>query len=133
MQNVAPPAVPPAGLSLAELDDLKAGLLERSRIYCWKDIAADAANPPRKPGVYAWFFQTVPPGVPVEGCPRRAGLTLLYVGISPASATSRETLRSRIRYHFRGNAEGSTFRLTLGCLLAGHSGSRFGELGQERG
>ena len=24
---------------------------------------------------------------------------------------------NRIRYHFRGNAEGSTLRLTLGCLL----------------
>ncbi|MEV1246427.1 GIY-YIG nuclease family protein [Nonomuraea sp. NPDC049750] len=26
-------------------------------------------------------------------------------------------MRTRMRYHFRGNAEGSTLRLTLGCLL----------------
>jgi hypothetical protein len=47
---------------------------------------------------------------------------LLYVGISPrtyksAARTSRQTLRSRLRYHYRGNAYGSTLRLTLGCLL----------------
>ena len=54
---------------------------------------------------------------------RSGELTLLYVGISPKapSATgtpSRQTLRSRLRYHYRGNAEGSTLRLTLGCLLS---------------
>jgi hypothetical protein len=48
--------------------------------------------------------------------------TLLYVGISPKpppsiGSPSRQTLRTRIRYHFSGNAEGSTLRLTLGCLL----------------
>jgi hypothetical protein len=38
----------------------------------------------------------------------------------PASggAASRQTIRGRIGYHYRGNAEGSTLRLTLGCLLA---------------
>lgn len=45
------------------------------------------------------------------------------MGISPkrpptnGRPPSRENLQSRIRYHFRGNAEGSTLRLTLGCLL----------------
>ncbi|MBL7258272.1 hypothetical protein JKJ07_28590 [Actinoplanes sp. LDG1-01] len=49
---------------------------------------------------------------------------LLYVGISPKApptngrAPSRQTIRSRIRNHYRGNAEGSALRLTLGCLLA---------------
>jgi hypothetical protein len=28
----------------------------------------------------------------------------------------------RIRYHYRGNAEGSTLRLTLGCLLSDQLG-----------
>ena len=27
-------------------------------------------------------------------------------------------MRERIRYHYQGNAEGSTLRLTLGCLLS---------------
>ncbi|GAB3987304.1 hypothetical protein GCM10029978_105550 [Actinoallomurus acanthiterrae] len=49
---------------------------------------------------------------------------LLYVGISPKApptngrTPSRQTIRTRVRYHYRGNAEGSTLRLTLGCLLA---------------
>ncbi|MFD6277776.1 GIY-YIG nuclease family protein [Streptomyces sp. NPDC060209] len=45
---------------------------------------------------------------------------LLYVGIAPrymANRTSTQNLRKRVRYHFRGNAAGSTLRLTLGCLL----------------
>ena len=55
--------------------------------------------------------------MPCEGCVIRDGYTLLYVGISPGRDVSTQNLRSRIRYHFRGNAEGSTLRLTLGCLL----------------
>ncbi|NCA72222.1 MAG: hypothetical protein EOM91_19540 [Sphingobacteriia bacterium] len=31
---------------------------------------------------------------------------------------SRQRLADRVRFHYRGNAEGSTLRLTLGCLLA---------------
>ena len=52
------------------------------------------------------------------------GLTLLYSGISPKAPprsgrnTSEQTLWNRIRYHFNGNAKGSTLRLTLGTLLA---------------
>ncbi|MGE6737399.1 GIY-YIG nuclease family protein, partial [Streptomyces sp. NPDC059900] len=45
---------------------------------------------------------------------------LLYVGIAPrymATKTSKQNLRKRVRYHYRGNAAGSTLRLTLGCLL----------------
>ena len=47
---------------------------------------------------------------------------MLYVGISPKSPTksgkpSPQRLRDRVRYHFQGNAEGSTLRLSLGCLL----------------
>jgi hypothetical protein len=78
---------------------------------------------PRSPGVYAWYFRKIPPGVPTHGCVVRDNLTLLYVGIAPkappqsGAAASKATLRSRIRYHMRGNAEGSTLRLTLGCLL----------------
>ncbi|WP_323183900.1 MULTISPECIES: GIY-YIG nuclease family protein [unclassified Streptomyces] len=34
-----------------------------------------------------------------------------------ANRTSAQNLRKRVRYHYRGNAAGSTLRLTLGCLL----------------
>lgn len=59
--------------------------------------------------------------VPTEGCVTINDLTLLYVGISPKNEVSRENLRKRITYHFRGNAEGSTLRQTLGVLLAEQS------------
>ncbi|WP_368418925.1 GIY-YIG nuclease family protein, partial [Rhodovarius sp.] len=49
------------------------------------------------------------------------GHTLLYVGISPKNESSSQNLRKRITYHYRGNAEGSTLRLTLGVLLAQQS------------
>jgi len=50
---------------------------------------------------------------------------LLYIGISPnklSKPPSTQSLRSRIQYHYRGNAEGSTLRRTLGILLAEESG-----------
>lgn len=68
-------------------------------------------------GVYAWFFSSIPPLVPVSDCYVRNDLTLLYVGISPKNAVSRQNLRKRVKYHYCGNAEGSTLRLTLGVLL----------------
>jgi hypothetical protein len=36
---------------------------------------------------------------------------------------------SRNRYHYRGNAEGSTLRLTLGCLLSSSLGLRLRRVG----
>ena len=61
--------------------------------------------------------------IPTGKLLRCAGPALLYIGISPkrpwaGGSPSRQTLRSRLRYHFRGNAEGSTLRLSLGCLLS---------------
>jgi GIY-YIG catalytic domain len=32
--------------------------------------------------------------------------------------SSKTTVHQRVRYHYTGNAEGSTLRLTLGCLLS---------------
>ena len=88
-----------------------------AQLHAWSDLQADSQRPPRAPGVYGWYFRTAPPAVPCQGCVTRDGFTLLYVGISPGRSVSAENLRSRIRYHFGGNAEGSTLRLTLGCLL----------------
>ena len=68
--------------------------------------------------MYAWYFRDIPPAVPAAGCHTRDGLTLLYIGISPKNASSRQNLRKRVTYHYKGNAEGSTLRLTLGTLLA---------------
>src|SRR5262245_19519571 len=103
-------------------------LLTPVRLWSRAEILANPSPVPRERGVYAWYFREVPSIIPVETCVRRDGLTLLYVGISPSAdpkngkPPSRETLCSRIRYHMGGNAEGSTLRLTLGCLLASELG-----------
>jgi hypothetical protein len=73
-------------------------------------------------GSYDWFRQ-------------RGRVCLLYVGISPSApptngkAASKRSLSHRLRYHMRGNAEGSTLRLTLGCLLADQLGIELRRVG----
>jgi hypothetical protein len=89
------------------------------------EIMSGMVSLPQAPGVYAWCFHQVPPGVPAAGCLSHGGSPMLYVGISPdgrSSPSSRQDLRSRIRHHLGGNAEGSTLRRTLGILLSGQSG-----------
>jgi hypothetical protein len=79
---------------------------------------------PQESGAYAWFFRDVPANVPTDGCVAKDGLTLLYVGISPdkvGKPNSKQNLRKRITNHFRGNAEGSTLRRSLGVLLTTES------------
>jgi hypothetical protein len=99
-------------------------LLYPGRIWSRTECLTRPSPVPAVPGVYAWYFRAVPADVPAEGCHRYGDLTLLYVGISPrrppenGAQASRQNLRKRIRYHYRGNAEGSTLRLTLGCLLS---------------
>lgn len=83
---------------------------------------------PAQPGVYAWYFDVPPPGVPTNGTHRTEFGYLLYVGIAPREPRridrqpSKQNLRKRIRNHFRGNASGSTLRLTLGSLLSDELG-----------
>ena len=55
-------------------------LLHPSWLYSRVDILARPCQVPNEPGVYAWFFKEVPPGVPTDGCIRHGDLTLLYVG-----------------------------------------------------
>src|SRR3954451_3191633 len=99
-------------------------LLAPPRTFTREEVLKRPSPVPSSPGVYAWYFDQVPSKVPVEGCHTALGATLLYVGISPKAPSrdgaqqSRQSLRTRIRYHYRGNAAGSTLRLTLGSLLA---------------
>ncbi len=97
--------------------DLSSNLLKLNPLYKYEEFNTVLGLPPATAGTYVWFFKTIPSGVSTNPCFQRDGLTLLYVGISPESSESRQTLRDRLRYHYRGNAEGSTLRLTLGCLL----------------
>lgn len=97
-------------------------LLNPQRLFSREEVLRSPCPVPASPGVYAWFFRNVPEVVPTSGCVEYDGLRLLYVGISPRVATSTQTLRHRVRYHYRGNAEGSTLRRTLGILLTPESG-----------
>ncbi len=103
------------------MDDPGLALLSPSQLFTRADVLAIPCPTPRSPGVYAWYLDEISEAVPTEGCHRALGHTLLYVGISPSApptngaAPSRQTLRSRVRYHYWGNAFGSTLRLTLGC------------------
>jgi hypothetical protein len=99
------------------------GITQPERLFDRATVLAKPCPVPATAGAYAWFFREAPPGVPLDGCMRHDGKWLLYVGISPRESlipgrVSTQTLRKRIRYHYRGNAEGSTLRLTLGCLLS---------------
>jgi hypothetical protein len=110
-------------------------LLNPARLWTRAEVLDSPGPVPCSPGIYAWYFRKVPPGVPVDGCLTCEGLTLLYVGIAPKHPPangrpgSSQTLRHSIRCHFRGNAEGSTLRLTLGCLLAEHLGIELRRVG----
>jgi hypothetical protein len=87
-------------------------------LYSRSAVLSKPCPVPAVRGVYAWFFKDIPDCVPTDGCVVKDGLTLLYVGISPKNDTSSENLKKRVTYHFKGNAEGSTLRLSLGVLLA---------------
>jgi hypothetical protein len=99
-------------------------LLQPQRLYSRAEVLTRPSAIPKTAGAYAWYFRDIPDGVPIEGCVRHRNLTLLYTGIAPkpppksGGIGSKQTLCHRIRYHFRGNAAGSTLRLTLGCLLS---------------
>ncbi|MFZ4429495.1 MAG: GIY-YIG nuclease family protein [Phycisphaerales bacterium] len=116
-------------MSDATVDDLV-----QAPPFAWEALQDDAAKPPRAAGCYAWWFREAPGGTPIGQTATRHGLVLLYVGISPRRRSSgvkpsKQNLRSRIRYHYRGNAEGSTLRLSLGCLLSERLGIHLRRVG----
>jgi hypothetical protein len=111
-------------------------LLTPERVWSREEVLVPTDCPvPRESGLYAWYFGEAPPRVPTERCHRWKDMPLLYVGISPkrpprnGRPPSRQHLWNRVRYHLRGNAEGSTLRLTLGCLLSDTLGIRLRRVG----
>lgn len=80
---------------------------------------------PTENGIYFWWIKNLPEIVPLEDCIQFKEYYLVYSGISPdkkGKPNSKSTLRTRLRTHYFGNAEGSTLRRTLGILLAQQSG-----------
>ena len=115
--------------------DALANVLGPTRVWSSGEVLQRPCPVPARPGVYGWYFKELPFPIDTRGCVVLGDLTLLYVGISPKApprdgrAGSQQTLRSRIRYHYRGNAEGSTLRLTLGCLLSDRLGLQLRRVG----
>ena len=99
-------------------------LLTPDRVWSRSEVLSAPSPAPKSPGVYAWYFRNFPSEIPTADCRSFNDLTLLYIGISPSAppkngkAPSKQNLFRRVRYHYRGNAEGSTLRLSLGCLLS---------------
>jgi hypothetical protein len=110
-------------------------LFAPTRLFAADEVMSSPSAAPAGPGVYAWYFDEVPPFIDASGCHAWQQRTLLYVGISPKAppmngcAPSRSTLKARLRTHYGGNAEGSTLRLTLGCLLAPRLGIELRRVG----
>jgi len=115
--------------------DLPQELIAPTRLWSREEVLGGECPVPRMAGVYAWYFRVPPTKVPLEGCVQHEGLTLLYIGIAPKEPArngrppSRQTLWNRIRSHYRGNAAGSTLRLSLGCLLADQLGIKLCKVG----
>ena len=82
----------------------------------FRDLQTKA--PPDESGIYGWYFNEIPPYVPYKKCahtrPRLKKWRLLYIGKG-------KSLKKRILgFHFNGDADVSTLRLSLGCLLIKH-------------
>jgi hypothetical protein len=105
------------------------------RLFSRQEALARPSPVPARDGVYGWWFRRLPPLVEAVGCCQHRGLALLYTGISPdrppgnGRPASKQTLQKRIRSHCTGNAEGSTLRKTLGCLLADELGIQLRRVG----
>ena len=105
------------------------------RLWSREEVLTRPCPVPASPGVYAWYFDGLPAIAPLSDCHDVSGFTRLYVGISPGrpprngKPPSSQTIRHRIRYHYRGNAAGSTLRLTLGSLLSEELGIQLRRVG----
>jgi hypothetical protein len=121
-----------------EAHDVVDGLVRPARLWSRAEVLARPSPVPSRPGVYGWYFRELPWPIDTGQCVTWGGCTLLYGGIAPKAPpangrpASRQSLRHRIRYHYTGNAAGSTVRLTLGCLLAERLGIQLRRVGSGR-
>ena len=99
------------------------------------DVLSRPSPVPARAGIYGWWFDELPARIDADNCRRFESRVLLYTGISPkrpptnGRPPSKSHLRQRIETHYAGNAEGSTLRKTLGCLLAERLGLQLRRVG----
>jgi hypothetical protein len=109
--------------------------LSPERLWPRSEVLSRPSPIPAVAGVYGWWFNRLPAPLETSGCHHVDGFTLLYTGISPKQPpgngrpASKGQLRQRIVTHYAGNAEGSTLRKTLGCLLADELGIQLRRVG----
>ena len=120
------------------MDSVLNSLTKPIRLYTRSQVLGDDCPVPGEPGVYAWYFNDKLPMVPTGGCIAYGGKYLLYLGISPGKQSkggrrSSQNIRKRIKYHYSGNAYGSTLRKTLGCLLSEELRIEYITRGRNRG
>jgi hypothetical protein len=101
-----------------------------------REVIGRSSVVPPEPGIYAWYFRELPSSsIEEQGCWQWQSKKLLYTGISPSAPPrngkppSTQNIRKRIAYHMRGNAYGSTLRLSIGCLLADSIGIQLRRVG----
>ncbi len=104
-------------------------LLKPAKLWSRDDVLLNPSPVPPNSGIYAWYFETMPPKVPITRSHFWQGMALLYVGNSPSRENSARNLNYRIREHYRGNAYGSTLRKSLGCLLSENLGIYLQQVG----
>lgn len=92
-------------------------LVRPTKLYSSHEILSKDCPVPKSPGVYAWYFRNFLPFAVTADCIQYDNLRLLYIGTAPSTPVSKSNLRKRLKGHLRGNASGSTLRLSLGCLL----------------
>lgn len=95
-----------------------AAALSAQPLHSVDDLASGSPEaPPRVAGFYSWW--QLPGALPgVDATPHPAGdFELLYLGIAPANATSKSSLRKRLAKHHRGAIGSSTFRFCLAAFL----------------
>ena len=99
-------------------------ILTPDKLWTRAEVLRKPCPVPQEGGVYGWYFDAVPPGIESAKYCTVEKASLLYIGISPkappknGAKPSKQTMHERIRSHYQGNAEGSTLRLSLGCLLS---------------
>jgi hypothetical protein len=118
-----------------DLEEETLAFLSPSRLYSRAEALSRPSPVPRAAGVYGWWFRELPAAIDIAACRQHDGYTLLYTGISPRKPptngrpASKQTLRDRLVTHYAGNAEGSTLRKTLGCLLTEELGIQLRRVG----
>lgn len=117
------------------IEEQAANFLNPTLLYSRQEALASPSPIPVTGGVYGWWFLMPPAVMDASECYERDGYRLLYTGISPrrppanGRPPSNSGLRTRIQTHYSGNAEGSTLRKTLGCLLSDELGIELRRVG----